>query len=98
MRSTPTLSHEGEPTTSVTVSSIYASTHSYTVMPIVSLSGNILGSVLICLQEKDGKFRENVKEELNNHVKRLKNIRVIPSKSGKLENPHLKYWSDKILS
>ena len=52
--STRTLSTVGEKTTKGRIISSNAFTHSHTIMPIISFSGEIIGPVFICLQEPTG--------------------------------------------
>ncbi|CAF4707793.1 unnamed protein product, partial [Rotaria sp. Silwood2] len=51
-----TLSYVGEKTTYLSVKSLNAVTHSYTVMPIISAAGQLLSPVFLCLQEPTGRF------------------------------------------
>ena len=50
VHSNRTLSYHGEKTTLSTVRSKNATTHSYTVQPMISLSGKLVGPVLLCLK------------------------------------------------
>ena len=54
--STRTLSHKGEDVTIARVRSKNATTHSYTIQPIITLAGQLLGPVFICLKEPKGKM------------------------------------------
>ncbi|CAF4419180.1 unnamed protein product, partial [Rotaria sp. Silwood2] len=51
-----TLSYVGEKTTYVSVNSINATTHFYTVMPIITAVDQLINPVFICLQERTGQF------------------------------------------
>ncbi|CAF3871051.1 unnamed protein product, partial [Rotaria sp. Silwood1] len=51
VHSTRTLSFGGEKKTFGAVASKHATTHSYTVQPIISLDGKQIGPILLCLQE-----------------------------------------------
>jgi len=89
-----TLSEVGEKQISVCVTSSSALTHSYTIQPIISLSCEIVGPLLICLQEPGGKFGPIVEKNLF----RPSNVVVTCTKSGKLTKDIVKkLWSDKIL-
>ncbi len=46
-----TLSYRGETITLTTVRSINATTHSYTVQPIICMSSKIVGPLYLCLKE-----------------------------------------------
>jgi len=52
--STRTLSHVGEKTTRIVAHNINKTTHSFTIMPIVTLDGRLLSPLYICLQEISG--------------------------------------------
>ena len=56
MHSTRTLSHKGEDVTIARVRSKNATTHSYTIQSIITLAGQLLDSVFICLKEPKGKM------------------------------------------
>ncbi|CAF1418684.1 unnamed protein product [Adineta ricciae] len=78
--STRTLSYQREKTTLVTVRSVNATTHSYTVHPTITMSGKIFGPVYICLKEVNDQMSDNIKANLP----QLKNVVVTCSASGKL--------------
>ena len=59
MHSTRTLSHKGEDVTIARVRSKNATTHSYSIQPIITLAGQLLGSVFICLKEPKGKMSDS---------------------------------------
>ena len=59
MHSTRTLSHKGEDVTIARVRSKNATTHSYTIQPIITLAGQLLGPVFICLKEPKGKMSDS---------------------------------------
>ena len=51
MFSNRTLSHAGEKITLSMVHSVNNTTHSYTVQPIITMSGKLIGPLLLCLKE-----------------------------------------------
>ncbi len=55
-----TLSHKGERETRMMVNSMNAVTHSYSIMPLLSMDGTLASKLLICLQEKGGEFGPRV--------------------------------------
>ena len=59
MNSTRTLSHKGEDVTTARVRSKNATTHSYIIQPIITLAGQLLGPVFICLKEPKGKMSDS---------------------------------------
>ena len=64
IHSNRTLSHQGEKTTLSAVRSINEITHSYTVEPMISLSGKIVGPIYLCLKEPIGWMSDNIKAHL----------------------------------
>jgi hypothetical protein len=89
--SSRTLSYRGEKTTLAAVRSINATTHSYTVQPMISMSGKIVGPIYLCLKEINGQMSDNIRASLP----KVKNVIVSCSASGKLTTPLVKYWRDK---
>ena len=93
MFSNHTLSHEGAKLTLATVHSINNTTHSYTVPPITTMSGKLIGPLFLCLKENPGCLSENIKKTLF----QLNNIVSTCSKSGKLTSSFVKYWRNSVL-
>lgn len=56
-----TLSWRGERDIIAYVDQENAATHSYTIQPIITRDGKLLGKLLICLQESGGTFGPNVR-------------------------------------
>ena len=83
-----TLSFQGEKTTLAAVHSVDNTTHSYTVQPMISMSGHLVGPLFLCLKEPSGRLTENVKKSLF----QAKNIILTCSKSGILSTSPLQYW------
>ena len=83
----------GEKTTKGQVKSMNAVTHSYTIMPIISLAGKLIDPGFICSREPTGKLGPRVKQSLY----QANNIHVTCSKSGKLTKTHVQYWAKNIL-
>jgi len=70
--STRTLSTVGEKITRVVAECLNKTTHSYTIMPIITAAGRLLSPLFICLQEVTGdEFGPFVKEA----VERSKQLR-----------------------
>ena len=89
-----TLSHIGEKATESIVQSLSATTHSYTIQPIISASGKLLSPLLINLQEVKGFFGERVQRNMF----RAKNLYITASKSGKLTKEHVSNWTRDVFS
>ncbi|CAF0994765.1 unnamed protein product [Adineta ricciae] len=62
--STRTLATTGEKIIKGHVKSMNAATHSYTIMPIISMAGKLIGPVFICLQEPTGKIGPRIKQSI----------------------------------
>ncbi|CAF2138878.1 unnamed protein product, partial [Rotaria magnacalcarata] len=91
--STRMLTRTGEKTTMCSVKSMNAVTHSYTIMPIINMLGELVGPVFICLQEPNGRLGPRVKPSIYSSA----NIHVTCSKSGKLTKSHIQYLAEKVL-
>lgn len=89
-----TLSHKGEKDTLMLVKSMKSVTHSYSVMPLLSMDGVLAPKLLICLQETTGDFGPRVKKSM----KVPPNIFVTSSKSGKLDKRIMKDWADTVVA
>ncbi|CAF1254595.1 unnamed protein product [Rotaria sordida] len=74
-----TLSFSGERTTEVVVKQKHHLTHSYTVQPVTSADGCLLGKFFLILQEKGNEFGKKVQKDLIVPS----NVVVGASKSGK---------------
>lgn len=66
------------------------STHSYTVQYIISMSGEILGNVFVCLQEPCGKLGPRVKLDVESYLP--SNVTLTCSSSGKLSTSLNEYF------
>jgi len=71
------------------------STHSYTVQYIISMAGEILGNVFLCLQEPGGKFGPRLKVDVESYLP--PNITLTCSTSGKLSTSLNEYFIEKQL-
>ena len=59
-----TLSFRGEKSTEAIIQSFNSLSHSYTIMPLLSMEGRLLSPMLICLQEPAGSFGPIVQETM----------------------------------
>jgi len=87
-----TLAKSGVKIIEAAVQSISSTTHSYTIMPLISASGNLLSPLYIVLKESTGTFGPRVEETLFRPV----NIYIQASKSGKLTAEHFKTWFTEV--
>jgi len=83
-----TLSFKGEKDTVGLLTSHNANSHSYTIMPLLSMSGKLEGKLLVCLQEPKGIIGPRVSETLEVP----ENIYLLASKSGKMDKALMKRW------
>ena len=88
------LTHQGEKVTLSAVRSINDTKYSYTVQPIISMSGNLVGPLFLCLKEASGRLGDTVKKNLL----APSNIVLTCSKSGKLTSSLIEYWRDNVLA
>lgn len=65
-------------------------THSYTVQYIISMAGDIVGKVFICLQESSGKLGPRVSAKVDNYLP--SNVTLTCSSSGKMSTSLNEYF------
>lgn len=87
-----TLHHVGVKTVQANVQSLSSLTHSYTIMPIISASGQLISPLYVVLKEPSGTFGPRVQETLL----KLPNIYIAASKSGKLTSHHFNDWFQQV--
>ncbi|CAF4577860.1 unnamed protein product, partial [Rotaria sp. Silwood2] len=92
-RSNRTLTFKGEKITAGSVTSKNASTHSYTIQPLINMEGKVVGPLFLCLQETTGR----ISEDIQSRMFQADNVIVTCSKSGKLTSSHVSYWVDQVL-
>lgn len=99
MSSDRTLSWKGERDTIAIVDQSNKATHTYTIQPVISRDGKMLGKLLVCLQETtaDGKFGERVAEDVRKLEREYENLHVISSKSGKMSAALMREWVEEVL-
>lgn len=83
-----TLEIKGTQKVFSTIRSKHSATHSYTVQFLISADGELKRPVFIILQETGGVFGERVANTMFRHDE----VRVLPSKSGKITKEILRYW------
>ncbi|XP_071575586.1 uncharacterized protein [Temnothorax nylanderi] len=83
-----TLTTQGVKTVESVVQSLSAMTHSYTIMPTISASGQLQSPLYLVLKEASGSFGPRVEATLF----RPANIFIAASKSGKLTTQHFQSW------
>ena len=88
-----TLGFEAEYLTLGNVQSINNTTHSYTIQPMITMSGRQIGPLFLCLKEASGRLSDNIKKDLFT----ASNVVVTCSKSGKLTTSLVQYWIDNVL-
>ncbi len=87
-----TLANIGE-STEVSANSLNAMSHSYTIQPVMSFEGKLVGKLLLCLQEINSKFGPRVENQLF----KANNIQLVCSSSGKMTKELVKKFSQEIL-
>ena len=86
-----TVSYNAEKNTTVLVRSSNSISHSYTVMPIITATGELLSPVLICLQEASGRLPERKSTFSPN------NVVLTCSHSGKLNASLIEHWIREVV-
>lgn len=72
--------------------SLSSLSHSYTIQPTISASGELLSPMYVVLKETSGTFGPRVVESMKNPS----NLRISASKSGKLTKSSLEEWFNNI--
>jgi hypothetical protein len=88
-----TLSNIGEKDTFVIINSANAISHSYTIQPLISFEGKLVGKLFLCLKELNGKFGPIVENQLF----KANNVITVCSSSGKLNKELVKVFSHTIV-
>lgn len=76
------------------VQSVAATTHSYTIQPVISADGQLLSPMFVCWQERTGEFGPHVREEIAQL--NLSNLYTVASKSGELDKRLMIEWFDNV--
>jgi hypothetical protein len=92
-----TLSTTGERRTYSMIRDTNATTHSFTVLPTLTASGEFLPVCLVILKEINGVFGPVVQTEVIAIQQKLKNICVLASRSGKMQSNHMQVYKDEVL-
>ncbi len=69
------LSFCGEKDTILSVQSVHACTHSFTIEPTISVSGRCIGNLFIVLQENSDNFGPIIQTEINKLLETVKNVK-----------------------
>lgn len=92
-----TLSSQSERETIVEIGQMNRITHSYTIQPIKTRDGRLLGKLLICLQGTNGRFGPIVRREVEEIESHFGNIYVMASTSGKMSILLMREWVDEVV-
>lgn len=93
-----TLSWKGEKETKLLISQKNKVTHSFTIQPVISRDGRLIGKLLLVMQETNGTFGIRVRERVRRQEEEYGNIRVLASKSGDLMIPLIHQWIREVLT
>ena len=94
LRSGRTLASKGSKVIPGAIGSVSASTHSYMIMPTISMDGTLFKQMYVLVSEPSGKFPHNFKNE-------LPNIKAYAGKSANMTKADLKmfltevFWPDQ---
>lgn len=83
-----TLETRGSISVEGRIRSSFSATHSYTIMPVISASGQLHSPMFVILQEKSGEFGARVQQSMFQHD----SLHVVASKSGKITNDLMERW------
>ena len=86
-----TLAMVGQRSVEVRVENTRARTHSYTIQPMISMSGKLLSPMMLVLQETTGSFGPMVGPSLPQPP----NVYITCTRSGKVELPTLQEWKHR---
>ena len=92
-----TLSFKGERDTLLTVDSQNKNTHSYTIQPIISRDGKLIGKLLLCMKEDRDRFGPRVERDVRELERQLGNVHVVCSTSGKMSRNLIDDWTENVL-
>lgn len=92
-----TMSLTGERDTLVRANSSFKTTHSYTVTPMISRDGRVIGKLHLCMRETNGVFGTRVEPAVRRLERQFGNIKVVASKSGKLSSRLMDDWKTEVL-
>ena len=88
-----TSSYTGERQTIASANAIAPLTHSYTIQPLLDMTGRLAGRLYVNLQVRDGRFEPTVAA----NMPQFRNLYVTRSKSGKLSKDLVKNGSEVVL-
>lgn len=88
-----TLETRGSKIVEATVQSVHATTHSYTIMPMVSMSGRLVSPLLVVLPEKGGRVSDDVWDEML----KPSNLLITMTSSGKMGKNELSAFISKVV-
>ena len=91
MASHRTLSYSGEKATWVSVKSFHATTHSCTMMPIITAASQLLRPVFICPQEMTDRF------PVGKNVFSITNVVATCNMSSKFTTSFIEHWIREVL-
>lgn len=83
-----TLENRGPNIIEARVKQQHSVSHSYTIQPLISASGELIAPLFIVLQETNGQFGPFVQQRMFRH----KEIFAVASSSGKVTKPIMKRW------
>ena len=73
-------------------------THSFTILPMISMSGTAPGKLFICLQERGNQFGPRVLKQVEEQEREYGNIVVRCSTSGKMTTEMMKSWIHEVVA
>lgn len=92
-----TLDFKGERDITVIVQNLNAISHTYTVMPTISMAGLLFGKLFITFQEISDNFGITIEPKVRDLEKKLSNIRVFCTTSGKMTKRVCNLWAKEFI-
>ncbi|XP_076545224.1 LOW QUALITY PROTEIN: uncharacterized protein LOC143305442 [Osmia lignaria lignaria] len=91
-----TLSYRAVKTIEASVQSVSSTTHSYTILPTISASSQLLSPLFMVLKEANREFGPKVQENLFRSPLQSVNVIITASKFGKLTSHHFNIWLTEV--
>lgn len=80
------------------IDSVNKNTHSYTIQPIITRNGRLIGRLLICFREPADEFGVEVRRRVRALEAELGNVVAVAIKSGKMSRRLTLRWVDQVLT
>lgn len=93
-----TLSFIGERDTRVNIDQRNKMTHSFSAQPMITRDGRLFGKLLLIMQESKNEFGPQISQDVRDFERNFKNVKIFPSKSGKMRGDLFLRWVEEVLN